>query len=83
MSFASENRLCSLLKTDRTKRKQEILAAWTGSMTAREIGRKLGYTDLNAVKPRITELVKAGRLVEAGKKYDIVTDRNVTAWRKA
>lgn len=53
-------------------------------MTAREIGQKLGYQDLNAVKPRISELVnKKGLLVESGKKYDVLTNRNVTCWRKA
>lgn len=82
--ITKETRLDSFLRTDRNKRQQEILAAWPpGPATAREIGRKLGYTDLNAVKPRITELVKKGRLVEAGKKYDQATDRNVTCWRLA
>jgi len=60
-----------------------ILDAWDGVMSAREIGRKLGFSDLNAVKPRITELVAKGELVEAGKKYDVYTDRNVTCWRRA
>lgn len=82
MSITKQTRLESLFKTDKRKRQDQILDAWgPGPMTAREIGRKLGYSDLNAVKPRITELVKAGKLVEAGKKYDVFTDRNVTAWR--
>ena len=79
-----ETRLASLLKTDKQTRQRQILDAWPdGPATAREIGKKLGYADLNAVKPRITELVRKGRLVEAGQKYDQVTDRNVTCWRKA
>ena len=78
-----ETRFESFLKTDRNKRQQEILAAWpNGPATASEIALKLGYVDLNAVKPRITELVRKGKLTEAGKKYDILTDRNVTCWRK-
>ena len=81
--ISKETRAESLFKTDGRTRQAEILGAWEGSMTAREIGRKLHYQDLNAVKPRITELVKAGKLVEAGKKYDVITDRNVTCWRKA
>lgn len=69
--------------TDRLTRYALILDNWDGAMTAREIGRKLGYTDLNAVKPRITELSAMGQLVEAGKKFDTVTRRNVTCWEKA
>ena len=83
MSISKETRIASLLKTDKQKRYEEILEAWEGSMTAREIGRKLGYQDLNAVKPRITELAKKGKLLVVGKKYDAITDRNVTCWRKA
>lgn len=79
-----ETRFESFLKTDRQTRQQQILDAWPdGPATAREIGRKLGYFDLNAVKPRITELVQKGKLVESGQKYDQATDRNVTCWRKA
>ena len=79
-----ETRLESFLKTDRQTRQQQLLDAWPdGPTTAREIGKKLGYSDLNAVKPRITELVQKGKLVEAGQKYDQATDRNVTCWRLA
>lgn len=72
------------IKPERKLRHQVILDAWEGPMTAREICRKLGYgSDLNMVRPRITELVQSGHLVESGEKYDIATDRNVAAWRKA
>lgn len=82
MSITKQTRLESFFKTDKQKRKEQILAAWgPGAMSAREIARRLGYSDLNMVRPRINELVKAGKLVEAGKKYDVFTDRNVTCWR--
>lgn len=82
MSITKQTRLESFFKTDKQKRKEQILAAWgLGAMSAREIARRLGYSDLNMVRPRINELVKAGKLVEAGKKYDVFTDRNVTCWR--
>ena len=68
---------------DKQTRYLEILGAWAGEMTAREIGYKLGYSDLNAVKPRITELVALGKLEECGKKWDTLTRRNVTVWRVA
>lgn len=78
-----ETRLESFLRTDRGTRQQMILSAWEGPMTAREIARKLGFSDLNAVKPRITELAQSGELIEAGKKWDQLTDRTVTCWRLA
>ena len=35
-----------------------------GPMTDREIMRGLGYYDMNTVRPRITKMVKEGRLSE-------------------
>ena len=32
--------------------------------TARQIGQKLGFSDLNGVKPRITRLLEVGAIVE-------------------
>lgn len=76
-------------KVDKRKRQQMILNAWTGSMTAREIlerlivMEKLPHTaDMNAVRPRITELAHMGVLKECGRKYDEFTERLVTCWRK-
>lgn len=83
MQYTVETRRESNKATDRITRYALILENWDGLMTAREIGRKLGYSDLNAVKPRITELAQMGQLVEAGKKFDTVTQRNVTCWGKA
>ncbi len=83
MRYTVETRRESNRETDRLSRYALILDNWVGAMTAREIGKKLGYSDLNAVKPRITELAQMGQLVEAGKKFDTVTRRNVTCWEKA
>ena len=49
--------------------------------TARQIAYKLGFSDLNAVKPRLTELRKAGKIKAIGKAYDETTQRNVTVYR--
>jgi DNA-binding Lrp family transcriptional regulator len=45
--------------------------------TDREISRLLGYADMNAVRPRITELIEEGILIEAGKVKDPLTNRTV------
>lgn len=66
---------------DVNNRYKEILSVWQGSMTARQIANALGYSDMNAVRPRICELSKAGVLVATGKVKDMETGKNVTAWR--
>ncbi len=82
-TIAHQMRFGSFIKTDKRPRQQMILGILDRPMTAREIAHQLGFYDLNAVKPRITELVQAGTLFEAGSKHDIYTDRNVTIYAKA
>ena len=66
------------------KRSKQILDVLGGrEMTAREIAEELGYTDLNAVKPRLTELKELGRVEVVGKRKDHVTNINVAVWRIA
>ena len=73
----------SLKKLDRKTRQQRILTViGNRSMTAREVAYRLGFNDLNAVRPRITELVQEGRLIEAGYRYDTQTHRNVTIYKQ-
>lgn len=51
-----------------TVRQAEIvrwLLARPRPWTDREIAAGLGYTDMNCVRPRITEMVSAGLLIEA------------------
>lgn len=68
--------------TDKSTRHRMILEAFRahGEMTAREVGHALGFYDLNAVKPRITELCGKGLLVATGKKYDGKTKRTVATF---
>lgn len=42
----------------------------------------MGYKDLNAVKPRLTELKAEGKVKVIGKTYDNVSKRNVALWRR-
>lgn len=56
----------------------EILG--TRQMTAREIADELGYEDLNAVKPRLTELLYKDAIRTCGKKKDYKTGRTVAIY---
>lgn len=68
-------------KVDKFTRKAEILVALqAGPMTARCVMQVLGYSDLNSVRPRITELVQEGRVVEAGTVCDPISGRKVVIY---
>lgn len=64
-------------------RKTEILEAMGyGTWTARAIAIKLGYTDMNAVRPRLTELVDEGKVEVIGKKKDTLTGVSVACFKR-
>lgn len=65
-----------------TRRKEILRALGIFDMTAREIAYKLNYKDLNAVKPRLTELVQAGLVEVVGKRFDEMTQRKVSVYRR-
>jgi predicted transcriptional regulator len=74
------NSAASLKKTDKAERYRLIISALEREqkpMTDREIARYLGFSDMNAVRPRITELVQAGTIRDAGNKRDETTGRTV------
>lgn len=50
--------------------------------TDREIATKLGKTDMNAVRPRVNELLSSNHLVEIGSTKDSVTNRTVRVCMK-
>lgn len=50
---------------------------WNGGLTDREIMKRLGFTDMNAVRPRITELIDRGIVEECGDVKDSVTGMTV------
>lgn len=60
----------------------QILAVLSDKpQTAREIARKIGRYTRQDVQPRLTELTKRGIVEEYKKaKYDMSTNRNVTAY---
>lgn len=68
-------------KVDKFTRKAKILVALqAGPMTARCVMQVLGYSDLNSVRPRLTELVHEGLVVEAGTVWDPISERNVVLY---
>ena len=84
MSITEETRLESYIATPTSERKQMILTVLGDrQMTARMIAYALGFRDLNAVKPRLTELKKEGRVKVVGKAYDKLTQRSVAVFQKA
>lgn len=83
MAITSETRRESFEKTDRATRRSIILAALGDEeLTARELLSRIGFNDMNFVRPRLTELMQAGKVETVGKKYDPETERNVTIFRR-
>ena len=82
-TIARECQLESWKKFDNAKRCRMILDAMDKPMTAREIAYKLKFSDLNAVKPRLTEMKDRGTVEVIGKSYDYMTNRRVSVYRRA
>jgi len=63
------------------KRAEEIVKVWerydVTTLTDRDIMEMLYFKDMNSVRPRITELIKAGLLRECGSTIDSVTGKKV------
>ena len=61
------------------RRASEVLGVilQLGHCTDRQIKEKLNYSEMNAVRPRITELIKKGLVEEAGRMRDKKTGRRV------
>ncbi len=79
------NSIVSFYNTDRDTRYRAILACYEPEQlyTDRKVCFMLGFSDLNAVRPRITELIDKGILIEAGKTMDMLTQRQVRQTRLA
>lgn len=62
-----------------THRQQQILDICSDGRlrTDRQIMNELGLPDMNNVRPRITELIKDGRITEMGKRVCPVTRKSV------
>lgn len=62
-----------------SRRASEVLGTimQMGSTTDRMIKDRLGYRDMNSVRPRISELIKNGLVEECGNMRDNVTGKTV------
>ena len=74
----------SLDKLDKEGKREILRAQVLGTMqeplTAREIAKQIGRTTRQDIQPRLTELKELGIIETKGRKYDKITDRNVTAY---
>ena len=80
--ITADCRVESLYRLNKKTRQLDILGVLTEPMTAREIAGRLGFTDLNTVKPRLTELRDAGIVEVVGKKKDPITGRKASVYRR-
>lgn len=81
MGITEETRLESYLQRPATRAQDILRFMGHDAMTARQIAYGMGYTDLNAVKPRLSELKAAGRIEAVGKAYDNATKRKVAVYK--
>lgn len=81
-TISKECQLESWGKFDTSKRCKMILDAMDKPMTAREIAYKLKFSDLNAVKPRLSEMKDQGLVEVIGKAYDQLTGVHVSVYRR-
>lgn len=61
----------------------KLLTKYKKPKTDKQISAALGSQDPNYARPRITEMIKSGALVEAGETYDTKTQRTVRLVRLA
>ena len=78
--IAEQTRLESYHLMDKSNRRAMILCALTRPMTSRELTYRLGFQEPNAVRPRLTELEKMGKVRVIGKRKDPITERNVSVY---
>ena len=81
-TIPKECQLESWKKFDNAKRCRAILDAMDKPMTAREIAYKLKFYDLNAVKPRLSEMKARGTVEVIKKVDDDLTKRKVGLYRR-
>ena len=83
MEITKETRQESYIQRPVTRQEDILQFLGKDAMTARQIAYGMGYQDLNAVKPRLTELKAAGKVKTLPEKaYDNVSKRKVAVWRR-
>lgn len=82
ITITEENRMESFLQRPVKRQVQILEILGSRKMTARQIAKELGFVDLNAVKPRLTELMHSGKVEVCGKVFDDNTGRNTSQYRR-
>ena len=71
-----QTRLDSYLQRPVSRADEILRALGDKQMTARQLMYALNRTDMNEVRPRLTELEKRGLVRVVGKAYDVRSKRN-------
>jgi len=82
-SVTQTTRLEAYLRRPTPRARQILYTLGTRQMTARQLANEMKFSDLNSVKPRLTELKEMGLIVADKVTYDSITGRNVALWRKS
>ena len=78
--ITKETRLESYITRPATRADKILERLRDNQMTAREIAYSMGFSELNSVRPRISELLKAGEIEVVGKTKDMVTGKSVAVF---
>lgn len=81
MKITKQTRNKSYLARPITRQEAILTVLGDNLMTAREIAEEMGYPDMNAVRPRLTELQSMGKIESVGIALDEKTQRRVAVWR--
>lgn len=70
-----------LKSTDRRALIFKVFESLGYPLTDRDVKDVLGYTDMNYVRPRISELIHEGKIIECGTEVDRETKKHVRLCR--
>lgn len=82
MGITEETRLEAYIQRPTPRAREILQVLGDREMTSREIATAMGFTDMNAVKPRMTELKNLGKIKAISKRKDPVTNVRVAVWKK-
>ena len=86
ISSIHRNSLSAYASLKRVDRYEAILKAYESiksPLTDRDVKEILGFPDMNNVRPRISELIDKGKIIEVGSELDLVTNTRVRLCRIA
>jgi len=79
-NVTKETRLESYLRRPAPRCRQILHTLGNRRMTARQLMVEMGFSDMNSIKPRLTELQTFGLVRAVGKCTDGTTGRTVAVW---